>query len=889
MTDLNVIDGTDGNDVINGSDGDDQITGYAGSDFIKSGDGDDQILGDGSEGGGYSTDNLLTNGGFEDNGLEEDGSGIFTNLAGWNANPVMEIHQGEVTGIDNAAGNSVLELDSLHEPIFPTNSTVAQVFSVTNAGMVRIAFEASARTGDSADYTTAGYEVLVDGEVVFTGAPDSSDWQSYQLEVELGVGSHEISFRATGEEDGYGAIIDNVAVNQAAGGSGFNDNIFAGNGNDVVDGQQGNDLIFGDDFGFAFESVDLSSALTGFSPDANGDLQSANIASVTQPDGSQAYGVEGAPSLVDAQIGIDMNSGVSEKMQIDLQGDALAAKVGISNLFNDEAGANEMGAWEAWNDGVLIADGSFTANDLQQNADGSSYLAINAGNTGFQAFDTLMMSAVDNQAVGDNSDYYVTSVEVAGFAGEGNDQLSGGEGNDKLFGGASSDFDITDSNGDGLYDIGGVKDLQLSVSMDYTSAWYNNSVGYFVKDSDGNMQGEVVWGNVKNHWGETLDISIDEVPQGGQLGFFLVPNGGRSGVCDGESVSISQNDQGNYIANDANGNAICGQYGSSIFYSDASMNADGVNHMQDGAWEDLFGGGDNDFNDVIIDIEVSGYSEVLDGGAGDDLLDGGDGADMLIGGEGNDRLFGGNGQDQLQGGSGNDLLAGGNGVDTLSGGSGNDTLIFDANDFDNQQDNSGSAGYGGWGGGGYGWGGGYGGWGGGGYGWGGGWGGWGGGGYGKQCQPQQDDNVYAGGADFDVLVANGDVTIDMTGNAITGVEAVKGAVGSDQQVTVKLNEIYKESDASAEGDQTDFDAFVALLGNDDQDALNLTGGRWGVASDQQANKTELGTEELSAMGLDSADGLNSFVFCRGDKFVTIWTDLASEDITLNGYSLDCWI
>ncbi|PVZ72433.1 calcium-binding protein [Pelagibaculum spongiae] len=864
MTDINVIDGTDGNDVINGSDGDDQITGYAGSDFIKSGDGDDQILGDGSQGGGYSTDNLLINGDFEDNGLEEDGSGIFTNLAGWNADPVMEIHQGEVTGIDNATGNSVLELDSLHEPIFPTNSTVAQVFNVTNAGMVRVTFEASARTGDSADYTTAGYEVLVDGEVVFTGTPDSSDWQSYQLEVELGVGSHEISFRAIGEEDGYGAIIDNVAVNQAAGGSGFNDNIFAGNGDDVVDGQQGNDLIFGDDFGFAFESVDLSSALTGFSPDANGDLQPSNITSITQPDGSQAYGVEGAPSLVDAQIGIDMNSGVSEKMQIDLQGDALAAKVGISNLFNDEAGANEMGAWEAWNDGVLIANGSFTSNDLQQNADGSSYLAINAGNTGFQAFDTLVMSAVDNQAVGDNSDYFVTSVEVAGFAGEGNDQLSGGEGNDKLFGGASSDFNITDSNNDGLYDIGGVKGLQLSVSMDYTSAWYNNSIGYFVKDSDGNMQGEVVWGNVKNHWGETLDISIDEVPEGGQLGFFLVPNGGRSGVCDGESVSISQNEQGNYVVNDANGNAICGQYGTSIFYSDASMNADGINHMRDGAWEDLFGGGDNDFNDVIIDIEVSGYSEMLDGGAGDDLLDGGDGADMLMGGEGNDRLFGGNGQDQLQGGSGNDLLAGGNGADTLSGGSGNDTLVYDSVDFENQQ-SSDDSGWEDWSE----------------------WEGW--ADYGWMFEALQADNVYAGGADFDVLVANSDASIDMTGNAMTGVEAVKGAVGSDQQITVKLNEIYDESDASAQGDQTDFDAFVALLGNDDHDALNLTGGRWGVASNQQANKTELGTEELSAMGLDSADGLNSFVFCKGEKFVTIWTDLASEDITLNGYNLDYWI
>ena len=59
-----------------------------------------------------------------------------------------------------------------------------------------------------------------------------------------------------------------------------------------------------------------------------------------------------------------------------------------------------------------------------------------------------------------------------------------------------------------------------------------------------------------------------------------------------------------------------------------------------------------------------GGNDALLGSAGNDLLDGGENDDVLEGGAGDDLLFGGSGNDMLWGGSGEDVLKGGMGGDT---------------------------------------------------------------------------------------------------------------------------------------------------------------------------------------------------------------------------------
>lgn len=107
--------------------------------------------------------------------------------------------------------------------------------------------------------------------------------------------------------------------------------------------------------------------------------------------------------------------------------------------------------------------------------------------------------------------------------------------------------------------------------------------------------------------------------------------------------------------------------------------------VNDGVWTDSVSG------KVEIQLDMNNQpsgsfgdasatsSQVIFGGAGNDILHGGSGNDILSGGGGNNTLHGGLGNDSLFGGAGNDYLDGGSGANELYGGAGNDVLVFSAN------------------------------------------------------------------------------------------------------------------------------------------------------------------------------------------------------------------
>lgn len=74
-------------------------------------------------------------------------------------------------------------------------------------------------------------------------------------------------------------------------------------------------------------------------------------------------------------------------------------------------------------------------------------------------------------------------------------------------------------------------------------------------------------------------------------------------------------------------------------------------------------------------ISGGGGDDILDGGTGKDKLKGQGGGDTLLGDAGNDKLSGGGGDDTLSGGAGKDLLRGQAGDDTLNGNGGRDRLL----------------------------------------------------------------------------------------------------------------------------------------------------------------------------------------------------------------------
>lgn len=91
----------------------------------------------------------------------------------------------------------------------------------------------------------------------------------------------------------------------------------------------------------------------------------------------------------------------------------------------------------------------------------------------------------------------------------------------------------------------------------------------------------------------------------------------------------------------------------------------------------------SDFDDTLVGYDgmstdpVTGYTNIFDGGAGDDYLDGAGGDDILDGGADNDAILGGSGNDTIDGGTGNDEIYGGTGDDILTGGADEDTFYLE--------------------------------------------------------------------------------------------------------------------------------------------------------------------------------------------------------------------
>ncbi len=344
---------------------------------------------------------------------------------------------------------------------------------------------------------------------------------------------------------------------------------------------------------------------------------------------------------------------------------------------------------------------------------------------------------------------------ISGAAGDdviyglsGHDEIFGGSGDDRIYGQAGND--IIYGNGKPAFvdmtDLTMIEDTVATVTFVDEGAGFRNSLGVYEIKEDGsfgnvqilfaNASKEGSGGNLKPN--ET-QVSFD-VSASAQLGFFVVSNGHGKGYQNREAL---ESESGTFELRTATGeigtisggpvslwhiNAETGteyevrsQFGVNIFHSaatesnDYNLNADNYLHVVGRAnavsgdlligFEDIYGGGDNDYDDTIIRVNLGQNNIVaqlpVSSGSGgnvsdDDILYGGDGADVIYGIGGDDIIFGGNSDDELygnsgsdslfgssendilEGHSGNDYLSGGSGSDTLQGGSGNDRLMGDS-------------------------------------------------------------------------------------------------------------------------------------------------------------------------------------------------------------------
>jgi serralysin len=332
--------------------------------------------------------------------------------------------------------------------------------------------------------------------------------------------------------------------------------------------------------------------------------------------------------------------------------------------------------------------------------------------------------------------------EVLSGAG-GDDTLQALSGNDEVFGGSGNDTLYGQGGDDTLYGNGKPAYIDMSnftiaeattanVTFIDEGAGYRNALGVYEINEDGSFSNvQILFANAsKEGSGGSLipgesNVQFD-VASGAQLGFFIVSNGYGKGYVnrgaldsengifefrtpEGEPGTISSSSVELWLVDSANGQEIHvqSQFDYSTFHShgsfgsDYSLNPDDYMHVVGRAntvegqimigFEDIFGGGDNDYDDTVITVEVGRANvvsllpqstgggnlpddDMLYGGDGDDTLFGVSGDDYLSGGGGNDALNGNSGADELYGDDGNDVLTGNSGNDYLYGGSGDDEL-----------------------------------------------------------------------------------------------------------------------------------------------------------------------------------------------------------------------
>ncbi len=224
-------------------------------------------------------------------------------------------------------------------------------------------------------------------------------------------------------------------------------------------------------------------------------------------------------------------------------------------------------------------------------------------------------------------------------------------------------------------------------------AGYNNTLGIYNIGEDGTISmASVLWENVKDAGIDTthnIDLPVGE--GGGQFGFFIIADGDR--VNDGyDGLDITGdgvlsfvfdyggageraatiNDDGNMVSvvyNDGVTEVVLDgyHYHTTPRGETPDINWDGDTHAVSGlldssnqdvlriGFEDLPNLGDADYEDVLFDLDIDQVhvdaseqgSDVLIGGAGNDVLYAEGGDDILVIGDGFDQAYGGTGSDSF--------------------------------------------------------------------------------------------------------------------------------------------------------------------------------------------------------------------------------------------------
>ena len=253
-------------------------------------------------------------------------------------------------------------------------------------------------------------------------------------------------------------------------------------------------------------------------------------------------------------------------------------------MFNS---GNSAGNWRE----LTFAGGSYLAFYLIQNDTSANWLVQNASNT------------VDQQSL---AFFSLQGANPDGFDHSQSTHLGNGIWRinwEDLTGGGDQDFnDVVFNVGQPGILLPGQEEQTVPLTIDLVSneAIYQNEMGYFLVDTPDGKIADLLPGDkgyadavlegdrhqVVMTAGETVPTQTVNLPSGKYLGWYLVANG--------TTTDIIQSRQNNT------------ETAPHIFFSYSAANQDGLSHLHaqadshTWAWEDIFGGGDRDFDDLVF-------------------------------------------------------------------------------------------------------------------------------------------------------------------------------------------------------------------------------------------------------------------------------------------------
>ncbi|MBM6582484.1 hypothetical protein ILT44_19960, partial [Microvirga sp. BT689] len=483
--------------------------------------------------------------------------------------------------------------------------------------------------------------------------------------------------------------------------------IFAGDGDDLVEGKggddhlngwMGNDTLLGGEGNDEFQDSEGANVIDGGAGDdaVYGVGEGTGADTLTGGAGRDTYHFSWTPdAAVDviadfaAGPGGDLISLDNLWNLIDYYGGDSPFISGHLRIIQDGADAvlqiNQDALGDDWVDALRLQNVQSTtlaADNFnpRYSPDGTGQIIIGDA-SGEELFGTPENDTVDG--AGGDDFLFGGSGHDSIIGGQGNDNLEGGSGNDTLNGGDGDDT-LSDYSGTNVMDGGAGADTFYNVSSSgsgtdtlsggegldrYSLNWSSGDAADVITDFQTGPGGDVV--SIYNVL--PFDLPFDASPfASGHL--RLIQDGADSIL----QVSETAVEEVVWTTALRFSNVNVDAFTRDNFEPSFSPTGEGENWSGTVDADYHSGTADNDIldgQDGNDNLHGSGGHDSVMGGAGSDNISGGSGNDTLLGGEGDDFLNDVQGSNVLDGGAGNDMFSGvsfGTGADTLTGGEGQD-------------------------------------------------------------------------------------------------------------------------------------------------------------------------------------------------------------------------